>query len=148
MKNAMRWERKRILLVLLAAGLCLATRFSGRAGAEPFTLAVVPQQPAVTMYTNWIPLVEVLSRETGLPLKLKVFERMDDFEAAFLTGRPDFLYASPTQIVLARRAQGYIPLARGGRQIRATLFVRKDSSFREAEDLQGRLIGFVGNRNL
>lgn len=141
-----RWQT--VLLALLAVALPLGESSPGRAAVGEYTLAVVPQLPAVTMYTNWIPLVEELSRETGIPLKLKVYERMEDFEAAFETGGPDFLYASPTQTVLARTSQGYIPLVRGSRLISGMLVVRKDSPYHEARDLQGRLIGFVGKRNL
>lgn len=129
--------------------LLLLPNFTGAAGAAgEYTLAVVPQMPPVVMHTNWTPFVEVLARETGLNIKLKVYEKMNDFEKDFQEGKPDFIFSSPTQIVLARQSQGYIPLVRSSQKIKGVLFVKKDSPITEVSQLEGKTIAFVGSKNL
>lgn len=100
------------------------------------------------MYTLWAPFVDRLSRDIGIPLRLKVYEKMSDFERDIMQGISDFLFASPFQAVVAHEAQGYAPLVRGSRPVSAKLFVRKDSPIMTAEDLSGKKIAFVGNKNL
>ena len=116
--------------------------------AGDYTIGVVPQMPPVAMYTNWTPLIEHLNRKSGLSLKLKVYENMDEFERDFLAGNPDLIFSSPAQIVLARQAQGYIPLVRNSRRIKGVLYVRRDSPIREVNQLQGKNIAFVGMKSL
>lgn len=127
----------------------LISAFPGLTGAtDAFTIAVVPQMPPVAMHTNWSPLVARLAKETGLNLKLKVYEKMKDFEQDLQDGKPDFIFSSPTQIVLARQSQGYIPLIRSSKKIKGVLFVRKDSSITRVKDLEGKNIAFVGAKHL
>lgn len=142
--RTLRYWTIRVLFLLF-----ILANFSGAAGAAAeYTLAVVPQMPPVAMYTNWTPFIERLARETGLNFKLKVYEKMDDFEQDFQDGKPDFIFSSPTQIVLARQFQGYVPLARSSQKIKGVLFVRKDSPVTQVSQLEGKNIAFVGARNL
>jgi phosphonate transport system substrate-binding protein len=120
----------------------------GFGAVKKYILAVVPSVPPVATYTTWTPFVEALSKETALDIQLKVYEKMSDFEADFNSGTPDFIFLSPTQTVLARAAQGYIPLIRGSKLISGVLFVRKDSPYKTLKDLEGKEIAFVGSRNL
>lgn len=115
---------------------------------KTYILAVVPSAPPVATHAAWTPFVEALSKETARDFTLKVYEKMSDFEADFESGIPDFIFASPTQTVLARKAQGYIPLVRSSRLISGVLFVRKDSPYQTVKDLDGKEIAFVGQRNL
>jgi phosphonate transport system substrate-binding protein len=115
---------------------------------KSFVLAVVPSVPPVATYATWVPFVETLSRETGLDFQLTVYEKMSDFETDFENGKPDFIFLSPTQMVQARKAQGYIPLVRGSKLLSGVLFVRKDSPYKTLKDLEGKDIAFVGSRNL
>lgn len=136
----------RIILLFL---LFFWPNSSDAAGAaDEYILAVVPQMPPVAMHTSWTPFVERLARETGLRYKLKVYETMDEFEQDFQEGQPDFIFSSPTQIVLARQSQGYIPLVRNSRKVKGVLFVRADSPITQVSLLEGKNIAFVGARNL
>ncbi|NTV13581.1 MAG: phosphate/phosphite/phosphonate ABC transporter substrate-binding protein [Desulfobulbaceae bacterium] len=136
--------------VLLAAVLLLWP-FSLTA-AEPgpgFTLGVIPSAPPVATHTLWSPMVERLARETGLPFRLKVYEKMADFERDIVSpAAPDFIFANSLQIVVAHQAQGYVPLVRGSGTVWVELFVRGDSSYKAVDDLAGRKIAFVGSKNL
>jgi phosphonate transport system substrate-binding protein len=77
-----------------------------------------------------------------------MYEKMAEFERDIWSGAPDFIFASPIQTVVARKENGYVPLVRGGKQIAVGLFVRKDSPFKNINDLTGKSISFVGNKNL
>lgn len=143
------YSASRILLLLFAllAGLAQPPEVFA---AEPrtYVIGVVPQLPPVAMHTNWAPFMDRLSADTGLAFSLKVYEKMLDFEADFKAGVPDFIFASPVQIVMARAAQGYTPLVRSSKRVAGILFVRKDSDVRSVRDLAGREIAFVGTKNL
>ena len=133
--------------IVLFLSLLLLVWFSGPVGADgDYTIGVVPQLPPVAMHTNWAPFVEHLARESGLRLKLQLYETMDDFEKDFLAGNPDLIFSSPVQIVLARQAQGYIPLVRSSQKIIGVLYVRQDSPIKQVSQLEGKNIAFVGSR--
>ena len=135
-------------LLLLLSGM-LSLPQDGRAEKKhPYLLAVVPSAPPVAIHATWVPFVDALSRATGLTFKLKVYEKMSDFETEIEEGVPDIIFASPTQTVLARKTQGYIPLVKSSKQLAGVLFVRKDSPYRSVRDLEGKEIAFVGQRNL
>lgn len=117
------------------------------AWAKEYLLAVMPQQPPSVMFSTWSPLVARLAQAIAAPIRLKVYEETLEFEGDVRKGVPDFVFVSPTQAVLARRAQGYIPLVRGGKTIRGEMFVRRDSPVKRLQDLRGKTVAFVGPGN-
>ncbi|MDD2900742.1 MAG: phosphate/phosphite/phosphonate ABC transporter substrate-binding protein [Desulfuromonadaceae bacterium] len=137
-------------IICLIATLFLINVPALASGAQQhvYTIAVIPSAPPVTLHRQWIPFVDRLTRETGFEFQLKMYERMADFERDIWSGTPDFIFASPIQTVVAHKANGYVPLVRGGKQISVGLFVRKDSPFKNISDLKGKTISFVGNKNL
>jgi phosphonate transport system substrate-binding protein len=142
--------KSRLVTGVLAAGLLLC-RFLPAAAEESrkYSLGIVPSAPPVTTYTLWAPFVERLSRETGLDFRLKVYEKMADFELDIIAPEgPDFIFVNSLQIVVAHQAQGYIPLVRGGGKVWAELFVRRDSPVKTVADLAGKRVAFVGSKNL
>jgi len=134
-----------IMLALLLFGVSLPADADQK---QPYTIAVIPSAPPVTLHKQWTPFVERLTRETGLEFRLKMYEKMAEFERDIWSGVPDFIFSSPIQTVVAHMEKGYLPLVRGGKEIAIGLFVRKDSPFRSIDDLSGKTISFVGNKNL
>lgn len=141
-RKALRCAAFLVLLVIAALASAAAQR------TDPYIVAVIPSATPVTMHTLWAPFLERLSRETGLTFRLKVYEKMSEFEQDISKGVPDFLFANPLQTVVAHEAQDYIPLVRGGRLVSAELFVRRDSAILSVDDLSDRKIALVGNKNL
>lgn len=127
---------------LLAAGMQAAT------AQKTYTFAVVPGAPPVTMSKVWTPVIEQLKKDTGIELRLKLFDRMAEFERHIWTGESDFIFASPIQTVMAHQSQKYIPLVRDGKLVDISLFVRQDSPIQSIDDLMGKKISFVGNKNV
>lgn len=132
---------KVVFLPLLLWALAAA----GPAAAEErrYSLSVVPQFPPVELHRSWSPVVERLQRETGLRFELRILAGIPAFEEDFLQGRSDFAYMNPYHAVMARRAQGYIPLVRdGSQQLAGILLVRQDSPYKSVRDLDGGDLAF------
>jgi phosphonate transport system substrate-binding protein len=147
----MRASANRCLALRLAVALCAPALIAGPARAAdpaPLKLAVVPNLPPVTLHKLWTPFVERLSRDTGLPIALKLYDRVGVFLDECDAGSPDLLFAAPNMFFLSHRKQGYVPLVRSERKLVGTIFVRKESPYRTIADLRGKSIAFVGPRNI
>ncbi|MDH4230510.1 MAG: phosphate/phosphite/phosphonate ABC transporter substrate-binding protein [Nitrospirota bacterium] len=139
------YERFCLLLtgfILLAISPVLA------AEAPRYTIAVIPLVPPVTTHAKWAPFVERVGRETGLELELKLYETMDKFENDIYHGIPDFVFLHSVQAVAAKRAQNYIPLVRNSKLVSGAFVVRKDSPIKTVQDLEGKTVALVGEKNL
>jgi phosphonate transport system substrate-binding protein len=130
------------IFLLIGTGLPVAM------AAETYTFALLPGAPPVALSKRWTPVIDRLSKESGIEFRLKFFERMADFEREIWNGTADFIYASPIQTVVAHQAAGYIPLVRSSTLADITLYVRQDSPVRNVGDLTGKTISFVGNKNI
>jgi len=136
---------RRMVLSMLVFGIVLPA-FAGEGNV--YTLAVIPSAPPVTMHTQWTPFVDRLAKETGLEFRLKHYEKMAEFERDIWSGVPDFIFSSPIQLSVAHTSNGYVPLVRGRKPVAIGLFVRNDSPIRSIDDLMGKKISFVGNKNI
>jgi phosphonate transport system substrate-binding protein len=135
-----------IVLAMLLFGVTVPVDSAGQ--DKVYTIAVIPSAPPMTTHKQWAPFVERLSRESGLLFRIKLYDKMAEFERDIWSGAPDFIFASPIQTVVAHTASGYLPLVRGGRAVGVGLYVRKDSHIRSIDDLAGKKVSFVGNKNL
>jgi phosphonate transport system substrate-binding protein len=141
------------LVRTLAALLCQVFILAADPGAaleaaerKTYSLAIVPQFTPSVIERDWIPLIARLSADTGLKLELKFYKSIPDFEQDFLSGGPDFVYLSPYHAVLARKAQGYIPLIRDAEPLIGILVVRKDSPVKTVKQLNGAVLAFPSAR--
>jgi phosphonate transport system substrate-binding protein len=132
------------IFILIGAGFQAASA----AEAATYSVAVLPGAPPATMSKRWTPVLERLARDTGIGFKLKLFDQMAEFEREIWSGTPDFIFASPVQTVVAHQGAGYMPLVRNGRLVDIKLYVRQDSPIRHVDDLAGKNISFVGNKNI
>jgi len=111
--------------------------------AANYTLAVVPQASPAETYRRWAPFAEQLQRATGQHLQLRVYRTFDEFETDLVNGRADFAYMNPYHFLMARKAQGYLPMVRdGSRLLSGQLLVRRDSPLQSVQDLNDKAIGF------
>ncbi|MFZ6747743.1 phosphate/phosphite/phosphonate ABC transporter substrate-binding protein [Undibacterium sp. Ren11W] len=107
-----------------------------------YSFAVVPQYSAVELHKDWAPLIARLSKDTGLVFELKIQTSIPLFEASFLKGEPDFAYMNPYHMVMAKKAQLYVPILRDAKPLTGVLVVRKDGSYKTLKDLNGQKIAF------
>lgn len=123
------------VIALLCAGLV-------RAGEE-ISLAVVPQLTPTHTHRDWKPFADRLGRETGLVIKVQVFRTFDEFETSLANGQAELAYMNPYHQIMARQAQGYVPLVRdSAQQLIGVLVVAQSSPIRSVRELHGKTIGF------
>jgi phosphonate transport system substrate-binding protein len=139
--------KARCLLLLIS--LSFAVLFATQASASPepahaspriYTFGVVPQFEQRKLYATWKPVVDELSKQTGLKFNLVTTLKIQDFEKAFFRGEFDFVYVNPYHVVLAHNVQGYIPLVADTKPVRGILVVRSDSLIRRPEELDGKSV--------
>ena len=138
----------RIKGILFSVGLALAAVGSGiyamqAQAAEAYKFGVVPQFEARALSAIWIPILDELSRRTGLEFEMTGSPKIPDFEASYERGEFDFAYMNPYHSLVAARTQHYEPIIRdGGRELFGILVVHKDSPISKPEDLEGKRISF------
>ncbi len=135
---------KKIILttILLMTILILPSRIFS-AQNKIYTLGVVPQFSPRVIQERWIPFVKYLSRETNVNIQLNFYKSIPEFEAAFLHGELDFAFMNPYHEVVAKKAQGYLPLIHdGSRKLVGILVVRQDSPIQSIQELDGQAVAF------
>jgi phosphonate transport system substrate-binding protein len=140
---------------LLALALCLAGTPQGvradasqASPARTFTIGIIPQAPPVVMHQRWVPVAERLSRESGVALKVKVYETMDSFEGDLAAGAVDLAFLTPIQAAASWAGKQLVPLVRDRRPIRGVLLVRSGAPYRTVEELRGKSTVLVGKKNV
>jgi phosphonate transport system substrate-binding protein len=111
--------------------------------AQSYTVAVVPQFPAVEIHRSWTPLLAHLSAQTGFELKLVTSASIPEFERSFQAGQPDLVFLNPYHMVMASRSQQYAPLVRESKDLLAGIVVvRVDSPAKNLSDLSQQTIAY------
>lgn len=137
----------RLLLPCIVTLFVIANTRIGHAADNNSTLRllVVPQFPATEIHDTWSKLLDGLQGR-GLPKIELVFARdITEFESEFLAGNPDLIYCNPYHMVMAKKAQGYIPLVRDSEPLTGILIAPKNSelgSIQKLEDLNGKTLLF------
>lgn len=122
------------------AWLGLALAALGAHAVETYTFAVVPQYEQRKLVGIWKPIVDDLSRRSGVPLKLATPLTLDEYEKALLNGEFDFVYVNPYHIVYLSQRRRYIPLVHDKSPLRGIVVVRKDSPIKSPAELDGQTL--------
>ena len=123
--------RMTLLLIALLFGWPLAH------AEESYTFAVVPQFEQRKLFATWKPIIDELSRRTGITLNLVATQSVSEFERELSRGRYDFVYSNPYHILRELTRQGYVPLVCDQTPLRGILVVRKDSPIKTPTELDG-----------
>ena len=111
--------------------------------AEKFSVGVVPQFDARRITEIWQPVLEEVSRISGVQLELKISPSIPVFEQQFNHGWFDFAYMNPYHAIVANKMQGYEPLFRDtGRMLYGIIVVKKDSAIKSVKELDGKTVAF------
>jgi len=135
---------KRISFIRFLAGVLLAllASISFAESSTAYTFAVIPQFKPSQLQKEWTPVLQRISRETGVTLKLALAPSIVKFETELNKGIPDFAFMHPYEAVMSMKGKGYIPMLRSKNPLNGILVVRKDSPYKKLEDLDGKIIGF------
>lgn len=125
------------LFILLSSGL-----FSSAHAETVLGFGVVPQFPMERIATDWNPVLQEISKASGLRLELKYYATIPEFEKAFLKGELDIAYLNPYHAIMAKKSAGYIPVIRDEQRLTGILLVRKDSPVTRLDQLDGATIAF------
>lgn len=113
------------------------------AGEKPaYTLAVPTQLSPVEMHKSWAPFVELLSKEVGVNIQLRVYGTIMQYESEIMRGIPDFAFLNPYLVVATKNTQSYMPLVRDKSALIGILVVHKDSGINSLKDLDSKEIAF------
>jgi phosphonate transport system substrate-binding protein len=130
-------------LALFVLGMLFGLPAGPALADKEISLAVVPQLTPTVTHKNWKPFADRLGRDTGLRIRVQVFRTFDEFETALVNGHADLAYMNPYHQIMARKAQGYIPLVRdGGLNLSGVLVVPVTSPIRSVRELHNKEIGF------
>jgi phosphonate transport system substrate-binding protein len=134
----------KIAALLGAAAICMMFAAGiARAQVKPLLFSVVPQFPAAEIHSTWTPLLRRLEEQVGAKFELVIAASIPDFEQSLFLGQPDFAFLNPYHMVLARRAQGYVPMVRDNeKMLTGILVVPRDGPVKQISDLQGRTLAF------
>lgn len=136
-------KRIRVLAVFLFAALLSPLAEQACAAAEKtYTFGVVPQFEQRKLYATWKPIVDELSKQTGLTFNLVTTLKIQDFEKAFMRGEFDFAYVNPYHVIQVHDSQGYLPLVADEIPLRGIIVVRKDGPIQKAAELNGKTVAF------
>ena len=138
MKTVWSWQS----LVAAMLSLVLNAAIAADSGKTSYSIAVVPQFRAEEIHRDWTPALERLRAATGASFSLRIAADIPAFEESMLAGEPDFAYMNPYHQVMARKAQGYIPLVRDSKPLTGILVVRKDDPIKSARELDGKEVAF------
>lgn len=123
----------------LSALLLAALLPTGSMAAETvYRFGVVPQYEQRQLFAIWKPILNEVSRLSGLKLEMTAALSIPEFEREMARGAVDFVYANPYHILREYTRQGYLPLVRDQSPLRGILVVRKDSPLRSPAELDGQ----------
>jgi phosphonate transport system substrate-binding protein len=117
-----------------------------RAADPGYSFGTVTQRSPVLMAQYWNPLLDYVSRRSGVILTLKVAATGDQSSDATVRGEYDFVYSNH-QFKPSAAAQGYAAILRPlAPEITAQIVTLEGSSIRALNDLQGKKVGFANSQ--
>lgn len=137
LQNALRAAYAAVLL-----GSVMPSAWAQTDGKPVYSVAVVPQFPAVEISRVWGPILERVGQQAGVTLVLKLAKDIPAFEDEVMAGKPDFAYLNPYHQLMAFKAQRYVPLVRDSKLLTGLLVVRQDDPIRSAKELDGKTLAF------
>ncbi len=118
----------------------------GPAFCKTYKLEVLPRYFPIELFQRFQPLVEYLSKETGIRLKLVVPDNFDDHMEKFTSKMVDFSYSNP--IIYLKIANYATPLAvankgKDGVRFRGIIITSSGSKLRNISQLPGKKVAIV-----
>lgn len=108
-----------------------------------YHFGIVPQQSASKLAAHWVPVLNYISRTSGIELIFKTAKDIPAFEKELANGVYDIAYMNPYHYTVFHEQAGYEAILKArDRYIRGIIVVRKDSHYQALEDLQGTKLAF------
>ena len=108
-----------------------------------YSFSIVPQQASSKLARQWVPVLQEVSRLSGVELKFVTNKDIPTFESKLAQGKHDFSYMNPYHYVVYHNMQGYNALNKAkDKQIKGIIVVHKDSPISTLEELADQDITF------
>lgn len=123
-------------------GLALLTSVLSHA-ATPYAFGVLNQRSLQATAAYWNPILDYVSRRSGVPLELHIGRTANETTDRVVAGKLDFAYTN--HLFTPRRAQlGWRVLARQDSQgIRGQIVVLENSPIRSLKELEGKAVAYA-----
>ncbi|HEY9098522.1 MAG TPA: phosphate/phosphite/phosphonate ABC transporter substrate-binding protein [Thiobacillus sp.] len=125
--------------------LITATMVSWVAASETPTLkfGIPPQQSPTELTKRWTPILQYLSKQSGLILELKTAKDIPTFHQQIMEGHFDIVFVNPNTYVAANKVIGYQAFAKekNGKS-QSFIVVRKDGGIHHLSQLNGQTMAF------
>ncbi|GGI67146.1 phosphate ABC transporter substrate-binding protein [Shewanella gelidii] len=109
----------------------------------PLKFGAVPQQSASKLAKVWLPLIQQLSQDSGLPLQFATAPDIPTFEARLANGEYDIAYMNPYHYVTFHQSSEYLALAKEAhKSLQGIIVVKNSAPMQRIEQLQERSIAF------
>lgn len=139
----------RLLRLLLSLSLLAALLPAGAAAGAPapaapsaareYSVAVIPIMPPAEVKRRWQPVLDELTRLSGLRFRFHFYPDFARFEQGLAQEEVDIAVASP--VLTWKLRERYRPLLRGHLPLVAQVVVRQDSPLQKLADLDKRTLG-------
>ena len=130
-------------LFAFATGLFGSFKGASADAADRYLFGVVPEQSAINLSKNWLPLVSLLSQRTGINLYFVTAKDIPTFERCLSLGVYDFAFMDPYHYTIFHESPGYVGFARQGDGLsRGILVTHAANMIQDLKDLENTKLAF------
>ena len=138
----MKFERE-VHLKSFILGLLVLVSSTLSAQSEEMTFGIVPQQAASKLARLWSPVLDYVSRQSGIKIQFATAKDIPTFEQHLDAGEYDFAYMNPYHFTVFNRHPGYQAVVRArDKEIKGIIVVRKDSPIQSIEEFDQMTLAF------
>lgn len=142
-RNFRRAGAKAAFVASLATALGTLPVAAASTDDKPLVFGVVPQQSATRLAQIWMPMLKVLGNAAKVEIRFATAKDIPTFEACLAKGAYDLAYMNPYHFTIFNQAGAYRAVARQtDKLLRGVVVVRKDSTYRELDDLHSMPLAF------
>tara|TARA_R110002167_G_scaffold141835_2_gene330236 strand:- start:26 stop:868 length:843 start_codon:yes stop_codon:yes gene_type:complete len=133
-----------LLIIYITGFIGFASADTAETGnTKPLVFGIVPQQSAAKLARNWVPLLKLISNNTGIELKFATAPDIPTFEKRLVAGEYDIAYMNPYHYAVLSEEEGFKALVHElGKKIKGIIVAKKNSKINKLEDLSKQTIAF------
>ncbi len=111
-----------------------------------YTITIIPVMPPAETKRRWQPVLDYLTRDTGLHFRFRFHDSQESFEKELGKKDTDFAVMSPVNAWQLR--EHYRPLLRSSQALTGIVVVPRESHLQSLPDLQGQRLALQEGDNL
>jgi len=135
------------LVIILSLGKLVSAHEpppSIKKASAPLIFAMVPQQSPLELAKRWVPIIQYISEQSGVPLQFQTAKDLQTAQQDMKAGVYDIAFINAYYYAAYSRVPGYSVFAQEkDAKFVGILVTRKDSPYRSVEDLDGKRLAFA-----